>query len=198
VTDVRAGTVTTSVPARLFDLGALSATTMTACWRAVLFSAVVGPAPPEGEPMTTEPERPPIVVGVDGTGRSRATIQAAAQEARCRDATLIAVMAYSTDRPLGTPAARPVATLAVASDERLAAETALRDAVADALGDEAGRVELRTALGLAGRNLVDTARRMNAQLIVLAGRGSTSMLLGTVSQYVLRRAPCPVRVVPEG
>jgi len=197
VTDVRAGTVTTSVPARLFDLGALSATTMTACWRAVLFSAVVGPAPPEGEPMTTEPERPPIVVGVDGTGRSRATIQAAAQEARCRDATLIAVMAYSSESPLGM-AARPVATLAVASDERLAAETALRDAVADALSDEAGRVELRTALGLAGRNLVDTARRMNAQLIVLAGRGSTSMLLGTVSQYVLRRAPCPVLVVPEG
>ena len=147
--------------------------------------------------MTAEPDRPPIVVGVDGTGRSRATIQAAAQEARCRDAALIAVMAYSTERPIGSPAAPPVATLTVATDERLAAETALRDAVADALGDEAGRVELRTALGLAGRNLVDTARRVNAQLIVLAGRGSTSMLLGTVSQYVLRRAPCPVLVVPE-
>src|SRR6516164_4871989 len=97
-----------------------------------------GDAPPEGGPVTTEPERPPIVVGVDGTGLSRATIQAAAQEARCRDATLIAVMAYSTERPIGSPAAPPVATLTVATDERLAAETALRDAVADALGDEAG------------------------------------------------------------
>jgi nucleotide-binding universal stress UspA family protein len=148
--------------------------------------------------MTTEPERPPVVVGVEGTGRSRATIRAAAQEARCRDATLIAVMAYGNERPPGAPAAHPVATLPVASDERLAAETALRDAVATALGDEADRVELRAALGLAGRNLVDTARGVNAQLIVLAGRGSTSMLLGTVSQYVLRRAPCPVLVVPEG
>ena len=147
--------------------------------------------------MTTEPERPPVVVGVDGAGISLATIQAAAQEARCRDATLIAVMAYSTERPLGRPAARRVATLPVAGDERLVAETALRDAVAAALGDEADRVELRTTLGLAGRNLVDTARRVNAQLIVLAGRGSTSMLLGTVSQYVLRRAHCPVLVVPE-
>jgi nucleotide-binding universal stress UspA family protein len=144
--------------------------------------------------MRTEPEKAPVVVGV--TGRFQATIQAAAQEARCRDATLIAVMAYS-ERPLGAPAARPVATLRAASDERLAAETALRDAVTAALGDEADRVELRTALGLAGRNLVDTARKVNAQLIVLAGRGSTSMLLGTVSQYVLRRAPCPVLVVPE-
>ena len=145
----------------------------------------------------TELEKATVVVSVEGTGRSQATIQAAAQEARCRDATLIAVMAYSSERPLGAPAARAVATLPTASDERLAAEAALRDAVATALGDEADRVELRTTLGLAGRNLVDTARKVNAQLIVLAGRGSTSMLLGTVSQYVLRRAPCPVLVVPE-
>jgi len=36
------GTVTAKVPVRLFDQGALSATTMTACWCAVLFSALVG------------------------------------------------------------------------------------------------------------------------------------------------------------
>jgi nucleotide-binding universal stress UspA family protein len=144
--------------------------------------------------MTTEPEQATIVVGVDGTSRSRTTIQVAAHEARCRDARLIAVMAYSSER---APAARLVATLRTAGDDRLTAESALHDAVVDALGDEAGLVELRTALGLAGRNLLDTARKVNAQLIVLAGRGSTSMLLGTVSQYVLRRAPCPVLVVPE-
>jgi len=120
----------------------------------------------------------------------------AAQEARYRDAPLIAVMAYSGDYAMA-PAARPVAPPHTAGEERLAAESALRDAVVDALGDEAERVELRTALGLAGRNLIDTARRVNAQLIVLAGRGSTSMLLGTVSQYVLRKASCPVLVVPE-
>jgi nucleotide-binding universal stress UspA family protein len=32
---------------------------------------------------------------------------------------------------------------------------------------------------------------------VLATRGSVSLLLGTVSQYVLRRATCPVLVVPQ-
>jgi nucleotide-binding universal stress UspA family protein len=52
-----------------------------------------------------------------------------------------------------------------------------------------------TVLGLAGRKIVETAQRINAQLIVLATRGSPS-LLGTVSQYVLRKAPCPVLVVP--
>jgi nucleotide-binding universal stress UspA family protein len=50
--------------------------------------------------------------------------------------------------------------------------------------------------GTAGRQILETAREARAQLIVLATRGSVSLLLGTVSQYVLRRAPCPVLVVP--
>lgn len=147
--------------------------------------------------MTSGAEPGSVVVGVEQGGGSRTTIKIAAQEARYRHAPLIAVMAYSGERVLGAPAGRPVATLRTVGEERIAAESALRDAVLDALGDEADRVELRTVLGLAGRNLIDTARKVNAQLIVLAGRGSASMLLGTVSQYVLRKAPCPVLVVPE-
>ena len=146
--------------------------------------------------MTAEPGPGSVLVGVEEGCGSRKAIRMAAQEARYRDAPLIAVMAYSGDRAMA-PAARPLASLDTPGEERLAAESALRDAVMDALGDEAERVELRTALGLAGRNLIDTARRVNAQLIVLAGRGSASMLLGTVSQYVLRKASCPVLVVPE-
>jgi nucleotide-binding universal stress UspA family protein len=146
--------------------------------------------------MTTEAAPGSVVVGVEDGGISRTAIKMAAQEARFRHARLIAVMAYNGDRAVAA-AGRPAASLRMEGEERLVAESALRDAVVDALGEEADRVELRTALGLAGRNLVDTARRVNAQLIVLAGRGSTSMLLGTVSQYVLRKAPCPVLVVPE-
>ena len=66
----------------------------------------------------------------------------------------------------------------------------MREAVFDALGDQADRVELRTVRGLAGRNLVEQARRVNAQLIVLAERGGR--------QYVLREAPRPVLVVLDG
>jgi nucleotide-binding universal stress UspA family protein len=149
----------------------------------------------EGVFMTTEAAPGSVVVGVEDGCGSRTAIKLAAQEAGFRHVPLIAVMAYSGDRAMA--AAGPAATLRMAGEERLVAESALRDAVVDALGEEADRVELRTALGLAGRTLLDTARRVNAQLIVLAGRGSTSMLLGTVSQYVLRKAPCPVLVVPE-
>ena len=139
-----------------------------------------------------------VVVGVDGSDASRAAIALAAREARYRGAPLIAVQAFSGERTLGPPAARPLSTLGTAEDERIDTETSLRQAVRDVLGEQADAVEIRAILGLAGRKIVETANKVNAQLIVLASCGSTSMLLGTVSQYVLRKAPCPVLVVPSG
>jgi nucleotide-binding universal stress UspA family protein len=140
-----------------------------------------------------------VVVGVDGPG-SHAAIRLAAQEARYRAAALLAVMAYSGERALGAPAARPLATLRTAEDERVVTEAMLSDIVRDALGDQANDVAYRTAVGLLGRALVTAARDVDAQLIVLATRGDsrTARVLGAVSQHVLRNAPCPVLVVPDG
>jgi nucleotide-binding universal stress UspA family protein len=147
--------------------------------------------------MTLAPEPLTVVVGVEGPTGSREAMIAAAQEVGYREAPLIAVMAYSATPALGAPAARPLSTMHTADDDRLAAESALRDAVVDALGDQAEQLELRTAPGLAGRNLVEVAREVDAQLLVLGERTGASMLLGAVSQCVLRKAPCPILVVPE-
>ena len=45
--------------------------------------------------------------------------------------------------------------------------------------------------------LVDLARDRGAELIVLAARDTVAHLLSTMSQYVLRHAPCPVLLVPD-
>jgi len=137
-----------------------------------------------------------VVVGVDGTEASCAAIRVAAQEARYRQAPLIAVMAYNADRTLGVRAGPPIAALGSGGDQRSTAESNLRNLITDALGAQADHVELRVVAGIAGRQIVEAARERGAQLIVLATRGSMSLLLGTVSQYVLRKAPCPVLVVP--
>jgi nucleotide-binding universal stress UspA family protein len=136
-----------------------------------------------------------VVVGVNGSAAGRTAIRLAAQEACYRQAQLIAVMAYGRERVLGAPASQS-ATLTTVDDQRSAAESSLRDAVIDALGHQADRVVLRVVAGTAGRQLVEAAREISAQLIVIATHGSMSMLLGTVSQYVLRKAPCPVLIVP--
>lgn len=146
---------------------------------------------------------PAVLVGVDGSAASRAAIAAAAREAAYRSAPLIAIQAYSGEQlqrselPPGAPGTDLVSSRPDAEDERRATESCLRDAVRDVLGAErAARVQVQAVLGLAGRKIVETALQVNAQLIVLATHGSRSMLMGTVNQYVLRRAPCPVLVVP--
>ena len=130
-----------------------------------------------------------VVVAVQDRARSRAAIRAAAQEAGFRQARLIAVAAYSGDRAVAAPAARPAGGgPRTADEERARAEDVLRDATLDALGREAAQVELRVVQGLPGRSLVDAARTLGAQLLVVGARSEKAMswLLG--SQYVLRKA----------
>ena len=152
--------------------------------------AGLGPDPGPASPVAA------VLVGVDGSVASRAAIELAAREARYRDAPLVAVQAYSGERTMGAPAAQPLATLRSPEDDRMDAESSLRDTVRAVLGEEAATVEVHAVLGLAGRKIVETAQRVNAQLIVLATQGSASLLIGTVGQYVLRKAPCPVLIVP--
>ena len=138
-----------------------------------------------------------VVVGVDGSAACLSAIRVAAQEADFRRTELIAVMAYSGDRSVRDAEGQPVGTVVRGGDERALALSSLRRVVSAALdAGQAERVQLRVVAGTAGRQILETAREARAQLIVLATRGSVSLLLGTVSQYVLRRAPCPVLVVP--
>ena len=138
-----------------------------------------------------------VLVGVQGPTWSRAAIQEAAQEARFRGTTLVAVSAYGAERAAAAPAARPAARLHSTTEQRAAAEAVLQSAALDALGADAATVELRVMEGMPGRSLVEAARQLGAELLVLASRGdgALSWLLG--SQYVLRNAPCPVLVVPD-
>jgi nucleotide-binding universal stress UspA family protein len=150
----------------------------------------LGPDPGSASPAAA------VLVGVDGSDASRAAIELAAREARYRDAPLVVVRAYSGERVMGAPAVQPMATLRSPEDDRIDAESGLHDVVRAVLGDQAATVEVHAVLGLAGRKIVETAQKVNAQLIVLATHGRASLLLGTVSQYVLRKAPCPVLIIP--
>jgi len=139
-----------------------------------------------------------VVVGVDGSHNSHAAIRLAREEANFRGVPLAAVMAY-TEGAAGSPAGRPLSTPRTPDEQRKIAESTLRQAVAEALRGEDGGVELRAEAGSPGHVLVEAARSLQARMLVLATRKehAPSRLLGAVSQYVLRNAPCPVLVVPE-
>lgn len=84
-----------------------------------------------------------------------------------------------------------------AEDARLDSARADVDATVAALGIEAtGRVEH----GFPGETICDVARGDRFELIVIGSRGAgvlKRVLLGSVTEHVLRHAPCPVLVVRE-
>lgn len=136
-----------------------------------------------------------IVVGVDGSATSRVALREAAQEARWRNASLVAVAAY--ELPLGVPAGGyPAATKHTESENRATAETALRSTLRDELGDQAGQIDLRVSGGLAGHVIIETARQAHAELIVLAASAGKTLVPGTVSHHVLSKAECKIMLVP--
>jgi hypothetical protein len=114
-----------------------------------------------------------VLVGVKRSSDSRAAIRLAAQEARYRDAILIALMAYPAGRGW-SPAVRPGAERLSRADDRAVAEGLLREAVTDATE----RVEYRVVADLPGRGRVLAAQTVNAQLIVLAARQGIARVLG--------------------
>ncbi len=132
-----------------------------------------------------------VVVGVDGSDQSRDAVRWAARQARLTGASLRAVSSwrwpnYLTRVPPGVD---------------LASETAqtLHEVVTAALGDTPDiTVTEHVADGPAGPALIAQAR--DAALLVVGARGRAAfpgMLLGSVAEYCVRNAPCPVLVVRD-
>ena len=136
-----------------------------------------------------------VVVGVDNSEASKEALRLAAQEARWRQAPLIAVSAY--EPPIGPVGGFPGSAMHTEGEQRATAEAELRATVDEELGDQAGQTELRVSAGLAGSMIVETARQTHAQLVVLAARTGMAVMPGTVSQYVLLKSHCPVTIVPH-
>ena len=143
-----------------------------------------------------------IVVGVDGSDASREALRWAADEARLRFASLLAVYAWSfiPAQPIGDPGmlAMPAGDLAGQLDaESQGARAALASIVSETLGPEPGlEVEQKLVESDAGDALV--AESDSAELVVVGSHGRSGLkaaLLGSVSRHVVTHAACPVVVV---
>lgn len=76
------------------------------------------------------------------------------------------------------------------------ADTALAKALSEAGIGEAQR---RIAVGDPADEIVTVAREIDADLIVMPSRGKTGLrrwMIGSVAERVVRRAPCPVLILP--
>ncbi|HEU4972127.1 MAG TPA: universal stress protein [Gaiellaceae bacterium] len=143
-----------------------------------------------------------IVVGVDGSDASHDALRWAAEEAKLRSATLVALHAWSfvPAQPIGDPGmlAVPAGDLAgQLNAENDAAQIGLDQAVEVALGAGSEvHLERRLVEGDAGEALVAASK--DAVLVVVGSHGRSGFkaaLLGSVSRHVVDHAACPVVVV---
>ena len=136
-----------------------------------------------------------IVVGVDDSDGARAALAWAAQEAEKTGARLRVVHAYQLD--LAWIDGYNEAIPKWEAHARSVAEETLARVAHDVLPGALDDVELDAVEGSPGEVLHQAGA--DASLVVVGSRGRggfSGLLLGSVSQRLAQRAPCPVVIVP--
>jgi nucleotide-binding universal stress UspA family protein len=154
------------------------------------------------EPLMAAANRSPfkiqrILVPIDFSDCSKKALLYALPFARDHQAaiTLLYVVppAYGASESSGIDYAELEASMKEGGQkelDKLSAATAAGDVSAQAL----------VCVGSPAREIVETARRLPADLIVISTHGRTGLkhvFLGSVAEHVVQRAPCPIFVVRE-
>jgi nucleotide-binding universal stress UspA family protein len=137
------------------------------------------------------PKRAPVVVGVDGSPRSEAAIMFAFDYATRHGTWVLALHAWHRSSWNGS---------GNITSQRAAHKHTVTEAVASAQA-RYPKTPVRPSSPIGPASKLLTEESMEAQLIVVGTRGhdlGASLLLGSVSQSLLRQAQCPVAVIPQG
>jgi nucleotide-binding universal stress UspA family protein len=144
------------------------------------------------------PQRSRIVVGIDGSDRSRAALVAAVDEAGRRGAEVVAVAAYD----FGDWRDLPTVVLPSAEELRAGvlrgAEEMVREVLAGSgrPGVPSPHVRTEVMRGAAADLLVEVAEEADLLVVGNRGRGALrGLLLGSVALHCVLHAACPVMVV---
>ena len=134
-----------------------------------------------------------IVVGVDGSAHSKEALRWAIGQARLTGGPVDAVLSWSLPVDFGIGGAGVLESY----DWEGVATATLQETIAQTVDPaDADRVTQRVVMGHPAAVLLDATT--GAALLVVGSRGRggfRGMLLGSTSQHVIARAPCPVVVV---
>jgi nucleotide-binding universal stress UspA family protein len=143
-----------------------------------------------------------VVVAVDRSENSERVIEVVKRLATGTDLTVILVHAFHVPPEMEGLAGQVSA--GEEFDERI--HGSLEKSAADLLGelaseigDSAIRIERVAVEGKPGPAVIDAVAKHKAEAVFIGRRGRgrvKSLLLGSVSDYVVHHAPCPVVVVP--
>lgn len=140
-----------------------------------------------------------ILCPVDFSGHSRLALDYATVIARWYEAEVVALHAYSVAMVPATIGAMPAMTTVGVPLTREEIERDLETFVRPVQAADV-KTTVTVTTGGPARTILDTADRILASLIVMGSHGSSGferMVLGSVTEKVLRKAKCPVLVVPR-
>jgi nucleotide-binding universal stress UspA family protein len=141
-----------------------------------------------------------ILCPVDFSDASHAALDAAEGLAKDVDAELVLVHVIE---PVLYPVAygmAATATLDLEDEARAGAQSALQP-LADALSGRGVRCTTHLASGTASSTICDLVGELEADLVVMSTHGFTGvrhLLIGSTTERVVRRCPCPVLTVKAG
>ena len=137
-----------------------------------------------------------ILVPVDGSeGASRAA-RFAGQLARDTGAELTLLYVY--DAPAATMLGFRAESDADVDKRRTAVSRKSFDMAREAIGSGPIEIATHVEIGHPAQQIVTHAEAIDADVVVMGSRGLSpiqSMMLGSVSEYVVRHASCPVTIV---
>jgi universal stress protein A len=140
-----------------------------------------------------------ILVPTDFSPDARAALVKAKELARVLGSRIVLLHAYRVDVPMSTPELGGGFVLPDRFYEDLrASATSQVDALAAATLKDGVKAEGLAVEDRPGPAIVDAAKRLPADLIVMGTRGLTGLmhvLLGSVADRVIREASCPVLTV---
>jgi nucleotide-binding universal stress UspA family protein len=139
-----------------------------------------------------------VVVGTDFSPGSESAVRMAVTLCERTSGRLILVHVSNLLHLLGEDGGAPA--LEIFARERGRSLEAKLDAIASAAREAGVDASARVLEGPASRVLPDTAEASRADLLVVGRRGSAGLshvLLGSVTERVVRLAQCPVLVVPK-
>lgn len=147
--------------------------------------------------MTDINSSPRIVVGVDGSEPSKRALRWALRQAQLTGASVEAIHAW--DVPLYAGVAPVIDTVGEGEALVKAGEQILAESIAEVAGEQpAVPIRTRVLQGNPAAALLRAAK--DAELLVVGSRGHggfVGALLGSVSQYCVHHATCPVVVIRD-
>jgi len=138
-----------------------------------------------------------ILVPIDFSECSKQALRYAVPMAKERGASL--TLLYVVAPVYGVGEYGAIDSTALEARMRAAGEQELAKLVAEEVRGEVAAKSL-VRVGAPAMEIVEAALELRADLVVLATHGRTGLkhvLIGSVAEHVVRRAPCPVLVVRE-